>query len=163
MVQNKEALINLVKPSDLVVEHVLFLQQIFLTLLIAFPDGVTLSFLLYFLSLPCFTSSILQNLLVSLAISSLRIFCCAYRRKALWEKQQSKAMKVMKGINCSYFHSFVCTLFPSLSLSRQLQEFQTLEQLQTALKLMSVCLCLQNYKASGLGWAKFSSGRSWLV
>lgn len=43
MVQNKEALINLVKPSDLVVEHVLFLQQIFLTLLIAFPDGVTLS------------------------------------------------------------------------------------------------------------------------
>jgi len=45
--------LSLVKPNDLVIESVFFLQWTFLTLFIEFPYVVTLSFFLpYFSSLP---------------------------------------------------------------------------------------------------------------
>lgn len=158
--------LGLVKPNDLVVERVLFPQWMFLTLFIAFPF-VSLSFFLpYFSSLLSLTSSVLQTLLTSLAISSLSIFFCGHRIKALWEKHQSQAMK---GINRPSFHSLICSLSSRLPPAGQLQEFQPLEQLQTApathvsLSFPPELHCLWPRMGKIELCISSSSGRSWLM
>lgn len=147
---------DLAKPSDLVVEYVLFTQQPFLTLFIAFPNVITPSFFLpHFSSLPQFHK-----------LSSANPSCvsCSFQFKCFWLWTQRKS-SLRKHIRDRQWRVLIVLLFTfSLALflpvylpQDSFSSSNPLKQLQIAFATHVSLSFPLGYNASGWGWAKLSS------